>query len=307
MLIRLSDVARLPGANMVFNRDTMALELCNEENCGGLGGQYHKDIGWVNHAPYLAGGGWSAAVNNNIDQERKDRVVDFFVHLCSPEVSITNLVQDANASRADGTGVDPFRASHFNISYWVDANYEKRSVESYEQAVIGTASNPNCAVDIRFAGSDDIVSALGEEIQVYLEMARTNTLPKTDGEKKQLRLQIADQITQRFNKIVKDENSKPETEVSLLEQYQRDLGLYVSENENLNLIGNIRWVGYSLGMIVIILSLGFGLWVAVNRKHRVVRVSQPIFLLLICLGVGIKVVATFSLCPMTPYIKPSSE
>lgn len=54
-------------------------------------------------------------------------------------------------------------------------------------------------------------------------------------------------------------------------------------------------MGYSLGIVVILLSLGFGVWVWVNRKHRVVKVSQPIFLLLICFGVIVLASAIFSL------------
>lgn len=57
----------------------------------------------------------------------------------------------------------------------------------------------------------------------------------------------------------------------------------------------VRWVGYSLGIIIIALALFFGGWVVLNRKHRVVRISQPIFLDIIILGVIVLASAIFPL------------
>ena len=278
-----TDVAALPGADKVLNRETMRLEQCTKKNCGGIGGQEFDDIGWVNRAPFLAGGGWAGAVNNNINQERKERMLDFFVELISPETSINNLVQNADAALNDGTGVDPFRASHFNISKWVEAGYEKSSVESYEKAVIQTAKNPNAAIDIRFAGTDGIYFALADEIQPYLEMTRTDTLPENEEEKQQLRLQIAEKISQRFTQIVKDENAKPETAIPMLEQYQRDLGIYKPEI-NYNQIGSLRYFGFVMLAIILLVSIGFAIWVFLYRTNRVVQFSQPLFLYLLCVG-----------------------
>lgn len=57
----------------------------------------------------------------------------------------------------------------------------------------------------------------------------------------------------------------------------------------------VRWVGYSLGFIIIAIALFFGGWVVINRKHRVVRISQPIFLDIVILGVLILASAIFPL------------
>ena len=71
--------------------------------------------------------------------------------------------------------------------------------------------------------------------------------------------------------------------------------MYVSENENENLIGDVRWIGYALGIVIILLSFGFGGWVYYNRKHRVIKISQPIFLLLVIFGVLVLSSAIFPL------------
>jgi multiple sugar transport system substrate-binding protein len=49
-------VTRTPGSTMVLDRDTMKLVPCDAQRC--RFGHYYEDIGWVNHAPYLAFGGW---------------------------------------------------------------------------------------------------------------------------------------------------------------------------------------------------------------------------------------------------------
>lgn len=49
-------VAPTPGSPVVLDRSTMKLVPCDEERC--RFGTYYEDIGWVNHAPYLAFGGW---------------------------------------------------------------------------------------------------------------------------------------------------------------------------------------------------------------------------------------------------------
>lgn len=49
-------VTRTPGSTRVLDRSTMKLVPCDSERCPF--GTNYEDIGWVNHAPYLAFGGW---------------------------------------------------------------------------------------------------------------------------------------------------------------------------------------------------------------------------------------------------------
>lgn len=58
----------------------------------------------------------------------------------------------------------------------------------------------------------------------------------------------------------------------------------VTPEENLNQIDGIRPVGLALMGLVAAASVGFAVWTYVNRKDRVVKASQPMFLGLICLG-----------------------
>jgi hypothetical protein len=60
-------------------------------------------------------------------------------------------------------------------------------------------------------------------------------------------------------------------------------------------IGNIRAVGWALAVLIIAASFGFSVWVVVKRNTRVVKGSQPFFLLLICAGTTIMGGAIFPL------------
>jgi len=54
-----------------------------------------------------------------------------------------------------------------------------------------------------------------------------------------------------------------------------------------NHIGKMAAFGWALSATVIVASCAFAVWTLVNRKMGVVRASQPLFLVLICIGTGI--------------------
>ena len=65
------------------------------------------------------------------------------------------------------------------------------------------------------------------------------------------------------------------------------LGLPYLE-ENLNLIPDpVLYTGLAMGILVMILSIGFGIWTYYSQNSYVVRASQPVFLIQLCVGVFI--------------------
>jgi ABC-type sugar transport system substrate-binding protein len=56
------------------------------------------------------------------------------------------------------------------------------------------------------------------------------------------------------------------------------------EEFTLNQLTKVRPVGLAFAVIVWITSIAFACWVIWNRKRRVVKASQPVFLLMICIG-----------------------
>ena len=69
----------------------------------------------------------------------------------------------------------------------------------------------------------------------------------------------------------------------MLEQYQRDLGIYKPEI-NYNQIGSLRSFGFVMLAIILLVSIGFAIWVFLYQTNRVVQFSQPPFLYLLCVG-----------------------
>lgn len=65
--------------------------------------------------------------------------------------------------------------------------------------------------------------------------------------------------------------------------------------QDMNYIGQWRILGYTLAGIVITMSLFFAMWTLINFHTRVVKASQPIFLLMICVGTLIMASTIFPL------------
>jgi gamma-aminobutyric acid type B receptor len=65
-----------------------------------------------------------------------------------------------------------------------------------------------------------------------------------------------------------------------------EIPLVLSElRVNYNLIGNLHVVGYILFGLIACGALGFGVWTYRSRNVRVVKVAQPMFLIMVTLGV----------------------
>lgn len=61
--------------------------------------------------------------------------------------------------------------------------------------------------------------------------------------------------------------------------------LILPENEvNHNLVGELRYVGYTLFAIVASMVIGFSTWTYANRNARVVKAAQPVFLIALAAG-----------------------
>lgn len=73
---------------------------------------------------------------------------------------------------------------------------------------------------------------------------------------------------------------------------------------DLNLIGEgFRIIGWTLAGIVILVSIGFGCWTYQYRNKNVIRVAQPTFLGLLCLGT---ILMALTFIPMS-FQEPMSE
>lgn len=75
-----------------------------------------------------------------------------------------------------------------------------------------------------------------------------------------------------------------------------DILLRVTPTANLNQLGMVRVLGYSLSGIAVFTALFFCMWVIKRRKLRIVKTMQPVFLVAVCVGVSIM---ALSIVPMS--------
>jgi len=272
-------VAMTPGSTHVLDRDTMKLVPCDEELCS-TGGIYYDDIGWVNRAPYLAFGGWACAVNNYTTPEKKALATELCA-FSSSQVESNKFFQKNASDPVDGA--DPFRESQLDINRWVENGYKANSVLEYFKSINGALGSENAVMDIRFPKSNEFYGRLDREMFDYLNRTSSNTIP--ESERESTREAITNRLEGEFTTMISDYNTKASTRSTLLQQYQKLRNVYYVE-VNMNYLGNgLSYYGYAIGVLQLVLAVGFAVWTYAYRKNQVIRASQPFFLILLCVGV----------------------
>jgi len=178
-------------------------------------------------------------------------------------------------------GLDPIRRSHLNVENYVARGYGRNDTQDFLSAVKESIDSENVVIDIKFPTADKLMAILDKEVFEHLQSTKTGKFEVDDLAAK--RQKVVDKITTQWTDIITTYNAKDTTSVPILEAYQKNRGVYAPDI-NLNQLGNVRWVGFSLAALVIILSIGFITWVIKYRKLRVVNAAQPIFLIMICVG-----------------------
>ncbi len=126
----------MPGTKNVLDRATGKLVPCDSTTCP-------YAINGVNHAPFAAFGGWSGAINGNVDAKIKDAAYAFLSYMSAPE--------QANVDVTIGkTGFNPYRTSQFeNIDLWVKAGMSEAAAKDYLGAIGASLKSPNMVLDLR--------------------------------------------------------------------------------------------------------------------------------------------------------------
>ena len=121
------------------------------------------DFPGVNHAPYLAFGGWIAGIDAKSDNV--EAAYDFLSFLGSPENSYICVTTPE-------TGFNPFRESHFEkLAGWY--GYGFVNPEDYLGAIQATIAHSNVQPDIRIPGAFRYFEALDAQLAMALAGAKT--------------------------------------------------------------------------------------------------------------------------------------
>ncbi|KKN26557.1 hypothetical protein LCGC14_0873530 [marine sediment metagenome] len=121
------------------------------------------DFPEVNHAPYLAFGGWIAGIDAKSDNV--EAAYDFLSFLASPENSYISVTTPE-------TGFNPYRESHFEkLAGWY--GYGFVHPEDYLGAIQATIAHSNVQPDIRIPGAFRYFEALDAQLAMALAGAKT--------------------------------------------------------------------------------------------------------------------------------------
>ncbi|MCP4693272.1 MAG: extracellular solute-binding protein, partial [Desulfobacterales bacterium] len=123
-------------------------------------------------APFLAFGGWVGGVPKN--SRNKAAAWDYIMWYGNPENSLHDVV-------TSGTGVNPYRFTHFsNIDAWTSV-FSRRAASEYLGVLSASINSPNAAPDLRVPGFHNytealeilLARALKKELSVEQAMALT--------------------------------------------------------------------------------------------------------------------------------------
>jgi len=211
--------APTPGSLYVLDRDTNKLARCNEETCG-KNGYYDSELGWINVAPYAAGGGWSGAIPKNVEPNKLDEIVDFLM-----------FASDNPRKASDASKIinDPYRESQLNENAYEGIPSEE--VEQYLQTVQNSLESENLVVDIRFSEAREIVQIYESEITAHLEDVRARGAYASTAE----RVRVVESIDNGLNDIIGFHDSY--SDVNAITKYQQSLNL-MSDDGRLSSFGS---------------------------------------------------------------------
>ena len=178
-----------PGTKKVWNRKT---------------GEWYEfeKFPSVNHAPFLAFGGWTAGITKH--SSKKEAAYSYISLLCGPEHSL-KAVTTAQSGR------QPYRKSHFaSVDEWTKFGFTDPDKE-YLNAVQSSLSYPNSRPDLRIPGLQRYYDALDAQI--------TRALTGELSPQKAL-----DNVAKRWEQITDDLGRERQ-----LKLYRQSLGLEAQE------------------------------------------------------------------------------
>jgi multiple sugar transport system substrate-binding protein len=130
--------APLPGAKEVWNRDTGTWDSFDAPN----------------RAPYMTWG-WSSAVSEMSDD--KEMAFDFLCFFSNE----ANTFHDLQIGRF---GVNPYRDSHFDTTFWQGLGWEANVADSYVETLSGMEQSTNRVYDLRVPGVGQFMSSMANGV-----------------------------------------------------------------------------------------------------------------------------------------------
>ncbi|MGF1477695.1 MAG: extracellular solute-binding protein [Geminicoccaceae bacterium] len=133
----------LPGSTEIWNHKTESWDEFDE----------------VVHSPFMAYGGWVASVPTA--SENVECAWDYVMHYTSMDNSAQDVV-------TGGTGINPYRISHFeNVDNWLNV-FDEATAQNYLEVQRGSIEAENVALDLRVPGFAQYTEVLEIELSKAL-------------------------------------------------------------------------------------------------------------------------------------------
>lgn len=228
-------------------------------------------------------------MNNFTTPGKKTLATEFCAFASSRAKSNPLMAQKAETA---ASGSDPFRQSQLDVDLWVSNGYQEESVVEYFDVISHALESENAVVDIRFPTSSSIYALLDEEVHDHLNFTLSGAIAEED--RGRARRDLSQSLATQLQHIINEYDSQASTRYTALEQYQKLRNVYKENNTNPNQLGSgIRGYGFAIASLTMILSFVFAFWSYKHRLSPVVKASQPLFLILICLGVFVMASSIF--------------
>ena len=249
----------LPGSTLIYNPASSMMETCTTSTCTGNIEMINSRSKLVNR---IAMASYNTLFYGGISElVSKDKVTPLFDYF-------TNLSKNGNFPHS------PIRMSQFQTA---DSSY----VETVTSTLSDTAFLNN-VINLRIPSTQELLDELlpysYDAIKSHSETINTTNIETS------------------WIKIFEANNSPEATATKMIVFHQKSQGTFVPKPQSKNYLSTaLQYSGWALAGLGMLTSLYFAYWSYSRRNERVVRASQPSFLIMICVGVFIMVT---SIIPM---------
>eukprot|EP00977_Amphora_coffeiformis_P020446 scaffold8271_cov171-Amphora_coffeaeformis.AAC.3 len=281
-------LSRVPGSTTVLDRNSGNLVKCDKERCPFS--TWFDDLeAWVNFAPYVSYEGYACAVNHFASPERQLRMMEFCSFIADRVQSRRYVIDSFDSIGLTGssslTRLDPFRYSHLDAEAFVAKGFPEQGVAEMIEAYSKTVQSPNVAFAVRAPIQASLNEALDDYIFSFLNETRysgrggSNTAPRPS--------EVSEALIETWQSAIREYDTRATSQMTVKDSYQRLRNVYYLINEDLNQLGRIKNFGYILVGVIFVLSVGLSLWVQLHKETKVIKSSQPFFLVIICIGTSV--------------------
>mmetsp|Transcript_11900 Transcript_11900/g.17898 ORF Transcript_11900/g.17898 Transcript_11900/m.17898 type:complete len:949 (+) Transcript_11900:121-2967(+) len=244
-------VDHMPGSELIYNPANKVVETCTLNTCMGDSVEINNQGRLVNRVRFLGHQNFFGGVSRLVESSKQKPTFEFL----------------ARVSRvANFAPSNPIRRSQADFLTNADL---KSVIENEEFQEV---------IPMRIPQATDLLEKLGSQTFDFL-----GTAEASESEREALGYNLENVYEKQ---IEQHDGARAAVPLSIFQQ--KSQGTFQPNESSDNSIPNgLRYSGWALSGIAIICSLYFALWTFKNRNVRVVRASQPSFLIMVCVGVFI--------------------